>query len=123
MPLLEAGANIIGACCGSTPDHIRAFRRRWTQYLDGATGASAHENQDCATSTRPRSTKLPQHTDDKSGIGVHYVDAYLKPMNAKLEDGTPVKCKRRGLKIVAVGRHAEGRRADAAARRRAPTRS
>jgi hypothetical protein len=44
--------------------------------------------------------KLPQHTDDKSGIGVHYVDAYLKPMNGKLEDGTPVKCKRRGLKIV-----------------------
>lgn len=44
--------------------------------------------------------KLPQHTDDKSGIGVHYVDAYVKPMNTKLEDGTPVKCKRRGLKIV-----------------------
>ena len=44
--------------------------------------------------------KLPQHTDDKSGIGVHYVDAYLKPMNVKLEDGTAVKCKRRGLKIV-----------------------
>ena len=44
--------------------------------------------------------KLPQHTDDKSGIGVHYVDAYLKPMNTKLPDGTPVKCKRRGLKIV-----------------------
>ena len=45
-------------------------------------------------------SKLPQHTDDKSGIGVHYVDAYLKPMNTKLEDGTVVKCKRRGLKIV-----------------------
>jgi hypothetical protein len=44
--------------------------------------------------------KLPPHTDDKSGIGVHYIDAYLKPMNVKLEDGTPVKCKRRGLKIV-----------------------
>jgi hypothetical protein len=44
--------------------------------------------------------KLPLHTDDKSGIGVHYVDAYLKPMNAKLEDGTLVRCKRRGLKIV-----------------------
>lgn len=44
--------------------------------------------------------RLPQHTGDKSGIGVHYVDAYLKPMNAKLADGTPVKCKRRGLKIV-----------------------
>ncbi|HEX4006346.1 MAG TPA: hypothetical protein VHX60_09230 [Acidobacteriaceae bacterium] len=44
--------------------------------------------------------KLPQLTDDKSGIGVHYIDAYIKPMNAKLEDGTPVKCKRRGLKII-----------------------
>lgn len=31
---------------------------------------------------------------------MHYVDAYIKPMNVKLEDGTVVKCKRRGLKIV-----------------------
>jgi hypothetical protein len=44
--------------------------------------------------------RLPQHTDDKSGIGVHYVDAYVKPMNVKLEDGTAVKCKRRGLKVI-----------------------
>ena len=44
--------------------------------------------------------KLPQHTDDKSGIGVHYVDAYLKPMNVKLEDGTAVRAKRRGIKIT-----------------------
>ena len=54
--------------------------------------------------------KLPAQTDDKSGIGVHYVDAYIKPMNVKLEDGTPVKCKRRGLKIVlsAGGKKGEG---------------
>jgi len=44
--------------------------------------------------------RLPAHAEDKSGIGVHYVDAYLKPMNTKLPDGTPVKCKRRGLKIT-----------------------
>jgi hypothetical protein len=44
--------------------------------------------------------KLPAQTADKSGIGVHYVDAYIKPMNLKLPDGTPVRCKRRGLKIV-----------------------
>jgi len=44
--------------------------------------------------------KLPEKTDDKSGIGVHYIDAYLKPMNIKLPDGTAVKCKRRGLKIM-----------------------
>jgi hypothetical protein len=44
--------------------------------------------------------KLPALTDDKSGIGVHYIDAYIKPMNTKLEDGTAVRCKRRGLKIT-----------------------
>jgi hypothetical protein len=44
--------------------------------------------------------KLPPHTDDRSGAGVLYVDAYIAPMNAQLEDGTAVRCKRRGLKIV-----------------------
>jgi 5-methyltetrahydrofolate--homocysteine methyltransferase len=34
-PLLDAGARLIGACCGSTPDHIRAFRQAMDQ----------HENQ------------------------------------------------------------------------------
>ena len=47
-----------------------------------------------------RREKLPPQAEDKSGIGVHYVDAYLKPMNGKLEDGTAVKCKRHGLKIT-----------------------
>ncbi len=37
VPLIEAGANIIGACCGSTPDHIRAFR----QAIDAHQGAHA----------------------------------------------------------------------------------
>jgi hypothetical protein len=54
--------------------------------------------------------KLPEHTGDKSGVGVHYVDAYIKPMNLKLADGTPVKCKRKGLKITlsAGGKKGEG---------------
>ena len=44
--------------------------------------------------------KLPPTSLDKSGIGVHYVDAFIKPMNTKLEDGTRVSCKRKGLKIT-----------------------
>lgn len=27
VPILDAGVSILGACCGSTPDHIRAFRK------------------------------------------------------------------------------------------------
>jgi len=52
--------------------------------------------------------KLPGHTDDKSGIGVHYVDAYIRPFNAKLEDGTSVRCKRRGLKITLTAGNKKG---------------
>src|SRR6187455_1522633 len=44
--------------------------------------------------------KLPPTCSDKSGIGVHYTDAFIKPMNTKLADGTRVSCKRKGLKIT-----------------------
>ncbi len=44
--------------------------------------------------------KLPPAFAEKSGIGSHYVDAILKPMNTKLPDGTRVGCKRKGLKIT-----------------------
>ena len=43
-PLLAAGASIIGACCGSTPDHIRAFRKAMDAYLDGL-AANRRRNQ------------------------------------------------------------------------------
>ena len=44
--------------------------------------------------------KLPPQFSDKSGVGVHYTDAYIKPMNVQLPDGTRVACKRKGLKIT-----------------------
>lgn len=44
--------------------------------------------------------KLPPDFSDKSGIGVHYVDAFIKTMNTKLEDGTRISCKRKGLKVT-----------------------
>ena len=47
VPLLEAGANIIGACCGSTPDHIRAFRSAMDEYFESkasVTQGAAHES-------------------------------------------------------------------------------
>lgn len=34
MPLLDAGANIVGSCCGSTPDHTRAFRKVMDEFLE-----------------------------------------------------------------------------------------
>jgi hypothetical protein len=46
--------------------------------------------------------KLSPEVNDKSGIGVHYIDAFIKPMNTKLADDTRVSCKRKGLKIILV---------------------
>lgn len=43
---------------------------------------------------------MPPLFAEKSGIGSHYVDAFVKPMNTKLPDGTRVGCKRKGLKIM-----------------------
>ena len=44
--------------------------------------------------------KLPGSFDDASGIGVHFIDEYVKSMNVTLDDETTVTCKRRGLKIT-----------------------
>ncbi len=33
VPLLVSGANLVGACCGSTPEHIRAFRKAMDEFL------------------------------------------------------------------------------------------
>jgi 5-methyltetrahydrofolate--homocysteine methyltransferase len=32
-PILDAGVNILGACCGSTPEHIATFRKAMDAYL------------------------------------------------------------------------------------------
>ena len=44
--------------------------------------------------------KLPGNFSDKSGLGVHYANAYLKQMTGALPDGTKVMCKRKGLKLI-----------------------
>jgi len=45
---------------------------------------------------------LKPEKNDRSGIGVHYVDAMLKPLKAGilLPDGAKIAAKRRGLKIT-----------------------
>ena len=46
--------------------------------------------------------QLKPEKNDRSGIGVHYVDAYLKPLKAgvTLPDGVKFSAKRRGLKVT-----------------------
>ena len=43
--------------------------------------------------------KLAADFVDNSGIGVHYMDAYLKTLNNEVAEGNEVKVKRKGLKV------------------------
>ncbi len=52
--------------------------------------------------------KLPAVVADDSGVGINYVDAYIKPIKLTLEDGRKLSCKRRGLKITIKLGDAEG---------------
>jgi hypothetical protein len=54
----------------------------------------------CEVNPEAESKLAANGYEDKSGVGVHYMDAYIKPMNAELEDGTKVTCKRKGIKIT-----------------------
>ena len=53
----------------------------------------------CGTNQAARE-KLPPGFRDKSGIGVHYVDAFVAPMNTTLPDNVRVSCKRKGLRVT-----------------------
>jgi len=53
----------------------------------------------CAINPAARD-RLPPAFPDKSGVGVHYVDAFIAPMNTALPDGTSVACKRKGLRLT-----------------------
>ena len=39
VPLLASGANLVGACCGSTPEHIAAFRKAMDEFLNSKENA------------------------------------------------------------------------------------
>ena len=43
--------------------------------------------------------KLAADFPDNSGIGVHYMDAYLKPFSSKVDGEYEVKSRRKGLKV------------------------
>ena len=52
--------------------------------------------------------KLPENFQDRSGIGVHYVSAFIKQMTVKVDENTKVMCKRKGLKLMLRINNAKG---------------
>jgi 5-methyltetrahydrofolate--homocysteine methyltransferase len=63
VPLLQAGAAIIGGCCGSTPDHIRAFR----QAMDDHLRADASEPGERAGGAERTATRMSDAAGESEG--------------------------------------------------------
>jgi hypothetical protein len=61
-----------------------------------------------ATENTEAEQLLPPNKPDSSRIGVNYADAYIKPLNATLEDGQVVSVKRKGLKLITKIGEAQG---------------
>jgi hypothetical protein len=61
-----------------------------------------------AVENREAEELLPPGRPDGSRVGVNYVDAYLKPLSVKLENGPQVSCRRRGLKLTFQAGDREG---------------
>jgi hypothetical protein len=51
---------------------------------------------------------LPRNKLDGSGVGINYVDAYLKAFKLTLADGRKLLAKRRGIKITLTVGEAKG---------------
>jgi hypothetical protein len=51
---------------------------------------------------------LPANKLDGSGVGVNYVDAYLKAFKVTLEDGRKLLARRRGIRITLTIGEAKG---------------
>jgi 5-methyltetrahydrofolate--homocysteine methyltransferase len=62
VPLLDAGASIIGGCCGSTPDHIRAFRQAMHLFHRTKTGACGprEDSESSSAAARARGGGAPR---------------------------------------------------------------
>lgn len=72
-PFLEAGARLIGGCCGTNPEHIKAMRAAMDKYLGGRKSAApqnfpsnlvvrvphdTHEGPETSTDSQKQTTKL-----------------------------------------------------------------
>ena len=118
MPLLECGRQYRRHLLRQ---HARTYAR--IQKSDGRISANQKDSSPWERNVKAKLcdvnadavSKLPKHTDDKSGIGVHYVDAYIKPMNIKARRRDAGEMQAARIEDHPFSRRQKGRRPDAPA--------
>ena len=112
--MLEAGARIVGGCCGTTPDHIRAMRAAVDRHVPTRARAGRVTVSPPAREEAPalRTTAVPTPLARKLEAGEFLVTVELDPPRGhnieKLVQGAKL-LKERGVEIVDINDGSLGR--------------
>ncbi|MBX9688116.1 MAG: bifunctional homocysteine S-methyltransferase/methylenetetrahydrofolate reductase [Candidatus Obscuribacterales bacterium] len=66
-PFIEAGARLIGGCCGTTPEHTRAMRAAMDKYLAGRDSSPAQSSFPSSISVAQEETHETPETSSETG--------------------------------------------------------
>ncbi len=93
-PFIRAGVRLIGGCCGTTPEHIKAMRKSLDAYIkisqnlatSTLTELPALKTPELSLSVKPEKSKPPTDTV-VSGMEEHHevVNAHLTPLRDRLQ--------------------------------------
>jgi homocysteine S-methyltransferase len=67
-PYIRAGARLIGGCCGTTPEHIKAMRTHLDKYLTAAKQASSATLTHLPVAEKPKPVSLLVKKDPKKHV-------------------------------------------------------
>jgi methionine synthase / methylenetetrahydrofolate reductase(NADPH) len=57
-PYIRAGARLVGGCCGTTPDHVRAMRKALDHYIHEAKSANVSTLTDLPSQSHPQAVSI-----------------------------------------------------------------
>lgn len=64
-PYIRAGARLVGGCCGTTPEHIKAMRKQLDAYIESAKNSSSSTLQDLPAAEAPQPVNIVSKKDPK----------------------------------------------------------
>ena len=102
MALVEAGASIVGGCCGTTPEHIAAVRRAIGGCVPKGIDAALRQPRTIVTSGS-RVVEVPQN--DTIIIGERINPTGKKKLKAALSEGDVAYVLREAVSQVDAGAH------------------
>jgi methionine synthase / methylenetetrahydrofolate reductase(NADPH) len=82
-PYIRAGARIVGGCCGTTPEHVRAMRKTLDHYIHEAKSANVSTLTDLPSQSHPQAVSIAVKPITKRSAHGPEEEGELKATNDK----------------------------------------